>query len=751
MATPLAAMNPVMGISSRAGSYIVNVTSHDKDLTSDFTGVANSLDMDDNLYGKDEMGRFYAKHKYDIMKKDDIVEAWEIKTDNATVLMEQIIKEAHMKEELRPVHKESIYEFFTGKRLLDESQYDMDPLLEKVELKKMSAALNGNLTSSRNGFLQAKEKDAQAGSYTPDNDNLQYSTGVLLASQDMKLLREIKDTKIPVEGVTEEVETPESIYKSLQNQASALNLDMLFLEEKYNGMEFAYINESVIDFIKHPINTMNSYTLKKNIENYNTIVPSGNTLYSVRLGTKSLAADNQIEGNSRPYPSKSLVFATVRDAVLDWALDYKPNANINKNTRFNCDAIIYFDKSWFNEYDKRGITLSIFPVNFQVNKGRIYHASFANQASWPRAYGFVPLSEFLDKAKIKYEVVSKGSVKEETLSESQTFIPYECETKYSHHWMDKGQAKPIKGKGVPMLIMHKNNKNWRMRSELLLFKDNKLFLAKEDKVNSYGLKYKLPGGGIDGTNESIESSAARECEEEAKITPKNLKYTGIEIEYKYPNPPSWHLLILNPDGIYYDGAISFVCIAEYDKPYEGSVKKMDQDPAVSKGRFYSYDEVKDILSEKHKKLFKDHIDSGYQQALAIYNQLSPEEQAFISPNHPGRFVDAPNAIAYYIHKTKDGKPIGFAVLTKLNGNSNNVACVGSIGILKEFRRKGYAKLLIQKAKDAAREAGYKKIIYKADKDNIASIKSAESAGFKANTGFKSIDKNRSTVTLEYQL
>ena len=119
----LAGMNPVMGISSNAGSFIVNVTNHDKDLDDDNNwkdgiGLTKSLDMDDNLYGIDKNGKFFAKHKFDVMKRKDIVEAYEC-VDDMSDIFYMINEELNMPYEDRPSHPRNfIYTLATRHEML---------------------------------------------------------------------------------------------------------------------------------------------------------------------------------------------------------------------------------------------------------------------------------------------------------------------------------------------------------------------------------------------------------------------------------------------------------------------------------------------------------------------------------------------------------------------------------------------------------------------------------------------------------
>lgn len=171
----LAGMNPMVGMSGpHHASFIVNVMNHDKDLGDDgkiLTGVSKSLDMDDNLYGIDQNGRFFAKRKYDVMERKDIIECYKVNVD-CTALIESIEKEIQIPYDMRPVHKPSyIYEALTGHTLLDENQMEYDTLCEKVQLDKMTAALAGVTQGSlqRSHNMQTGKQDKEAG-YIPDND-----------------------------------------------------------------------------------------------------------------------------------------------------------------------------------------------------------------------------------------------------------------------------------------------------------------------------------------------------------------------------------------------------------------------------------------------------------------------------------------------------------------------------------------------------------------------------------------------------
>ena len=172
----LASMNPVMGVAGQ-GCMLVNVMNHDKDLElgwKDYKAVCRSMDPNDDLYGIDQNGRILAKHKHDVMDSPDIVtECYIIKTANVDKVMSSIEEEAFLPYEERPVHQyDYIYESFTGKKLLSESQLDLDPLLEKVELDKMSGVMSGESSNTDKLSGPVANNKPEGTDYIPDVDNL---------------------------------------------------------------------------------------------------------------------------------------------------------------------------------------------------------------------------------------------------------------------------------------------------------------------------------------------------------------------------------------------------------------------------------------------------------------------------------------------------------------------------------------------------------------------------------------------------
>ena len=137
--------------------------------------------------------------------------------------------------------------------------------------------------------------------------------------------------------------------------------------------------------------------------------------------------------------------------------------------------------------------------------------------------------------------------------------------------------------GKPQPVIDIDGKEFRPRCEVIVLDGNKALV---DPTNSRGsMGYSMPGGGIDD-KESITNAAKRECEEEARVIPKKIAYTGI----------AWNLEFANK-GVAYFGSVSFVCVAEYDRKFKGYIKVADRDSFVDNAEWIPIGQ----LSEVHQK------------------------------------------------------------------------------------------------------------------------------------------------------
>ncbi|MCM1230127.1 MAG: GNAT family N-acetyltransferase [Ruminococcus flavefaciens] len=101
--------------------------------------------------------------------------------------------------------------------------------------------------------------------------------------------------------------------------------------------------------------------------------------------------------------------------------------------------------------------------------------------------------------------------------------------------------------------------------------------------------YRFPGGSTE-PNITLAQQAIKECQEEVHVTPKNLKYYG-------------HYQFFFDKGIEYDGKYVHVFVGEYDKDFNGYVKKVDQDEKMLKESTWR------PISEVYSMLQKEHQDA----------------------------------------------------------------------------------------------------------------------------------------------
>ena len=137
------------------------------------------------------------------------------------------------------------------------------------------------------------------------------------------------------------------------------------------------------------------------------------------------------------------------------------------------------------------------------------------------------------------------------------------------------------------------SKELRARSELLIFKDDMIFM----KLNSNG--YEFPGGGWEEGETHLES-AMREAKEEAYINTKNgvhlLNYASI-----FKKPPEWAGWAAPKEHLWY-GEYTEVFGAEYNGSYKGKVAEEDQQKSMKdNGKFYKLSDVYNKLLPIHRE------------------------------------------------------------------------------------------------------------------------------------------------------
>lgn len=143
MAIGLASMNPI----PNSGAVMVQDKSRDKDLEKGFNNFSVAQDFNsDKLVTLDKKGRAIFRDSEEL--DEHAVAVYLINSPNVDRVMDQLIKEAEMDEIDKPIHNPSyIYEAFTGHKLLCEDQANIEPVLERVYLDKLSKKVNGIVDS----------------------------------------------------------------------------------------------------------------------------------------------------------------------------------------------------------------------------------------------------------------------------------------------------------------------------------------------------------------------------------------------------------------------------------------------------------------------------------------------------------------------------------------------------------------------------------------------------------------------------
>lgn len=177
--------------------------------------------------------------------------------------------------------------------------------------------------------------------------------------------------------------------------------------------------------------------------------------------------------------------------------------------------------------------------------------------------------------------------------------------KYSHEEKVKYLQDAIQNGGYygdgnvwnSIAIFNNDNHIYRIRVETLIIKDGKYiflkFLNPHTDINKR--RYLIPGGSITKGVTNIEQ-AINECKEEAKIVVKNIKSSGVHYK-EYTKPPSWAIAM---QPVNWNGNYTEIYVAEYEKLYNGPIKRVDMDRFMASGKFYELDKVYPHLRKEHK-------------------------------------------------------------------------------------------------------------------------------------------------------
>ena len=134
-------------------------------------------------------------------------------------------------------------------------------------------------------------------------------------------------------------------------------------------------------------------------------------------------------------------------------------------------------------------------------------------------------------------------------------------------------------------------------------------------------------------------------------------------------------------------------------------------PEDLKGEIVYYDDYQIVLNCQN--INNDDKISTFENVKEIYESLTEQEKKFVCPS--GRFVDSPHLVYRKVEKGV----LGYIEAYNFNGTSKNTAFV-TLAVRKEGRGKGLGKKLLINCALWLKANGFKKLMYRLDKENIAS-------------------------------
>ena len=158
------------------------------------------------------------------------------------------------------------------------------------------------------------------------------------------------------------------------------------------------------------------------------------------------------------------------------------------------------------------------------------------------------------------------------------------------------------GKDNAIVDLYNVNDKCRGRSEVIIFKDDQIFLAKNKRglcSSKANMIYDVPGGSWDKGDNDHALSAVREAEEEVRIKVSKPLYVG-SYAVIYEQPHRWVRETV-PKEVQWKGYYSEVYLALYKSKYNGFIDELDKDDMINYGKFYPIKEVYNDLHPIHKK------------------------------------------------------------------------------------------------------------------------------------------------------
>lgn len=146
---------------------------------------------------------------------------------------------------------------------------------------------------------------------------------------------------------------------------------------------------------------------------------------------------------------------------------------------------------------------------------------------------------------------------------------------------------------------------FRARSEMLIFKDDKIYLSKIPNKFSEVFKrnYQVSGGSWE-PKEKPQNAAIRETQEELMVNVKNVKYVG---NFLVLGVAKWVKDNI-PKDKQWCGYYNELFIGEYDGKYNGKVNEEDKEIKMKNtAKFYNIDKIYNDLCPEHQYAIDTYI------------------------------------------------------------------------------------------------------------------------------------------------
>lgn len=148
------------------------------------------------------------------------------------------------------------------------------------------------------------------------------------------------------------------------------------------------------------------------------------------------------------------------------------------------------------------------------------------------------------------------------------------------------------GKWNSIITFPGDKRIYRERVETIIVKDKKFVFLKRKPDGSYF----LPGGSTEKNLPHIDQ-AINECREEAHINVTNIQSTGISYKEVH-EVPNW---AKRECDVEWNGSYTEIYVAEYESTYKGKIDKVDEDPFIRSGKFYSTKECFKFFKKEHRE------------------------------------------------------------------------------------------------------------------------------------------------------